>query len=58
MGDNKQPEANAHSPDEQEAQESRRILQSEDIAPVDYVSYGRHVAHIIQRDAIAYWRKN
>jgi hypothetical protein len=48
MGDNKQPEA----------QELQRILQSDDIAPVDYPSYGKRVAQIILRGVIAYWRKN
>jgi hypothetical protein len=54
MGDNKQPEPNALPPDQEEVEEFRRILLSEDIAPIDYVSYGRHVAHIIQRAAIEY----
>jgi hypothetical protein len=40
MGDNKQPKATAHSPDQEEAEELRRILQSDDVAPVDYASYG------------------
>jgi hypothetical protein len=58
MGDNKQPEENAPSPDQEEAEELRRILLSDDIAPVDYESYGRRAAQIIQRAAIAYWRTN
>jgi hypothetical protein len=58
MGGKEQPEANAPSPDQEEAEELRRILQSDDIAPVDYTSYGRGVAHIILRGMIAYWRKN
>jgi hypothetical protein len=57
-GDKKQPEENAPSPDQEEAEELQRILQSDDIAPVDYASYGRSVAHIILRGVIAYWRKN
>ena len=57
-GCKKQPEANPPSPDQEEAEELRRILQSDDIAPVDYTSYGRSVAHIILRGVIAYWRKN
>jgi len=58
MGDNKQPEENAPSPDQEEAEELRRILLSDDIAPVDYESCGRRAAQIIQRAAIAYWRTN
>jgi|SRR6516162_6635287 len=55
-GDEKQPEANTHSPDKEEAKELRRILQSDDIAPVDYTSYGRRIAQIIQRAVMGYWR--
>ena len=40
-GGKKQPAANAPSPDKEEAEELRRILQSDDIASVDYESYGR-----------------
>jgi hypothetical protein len=58
MGNNKKPEENAPSPDQEEAEELRRILQSDDIAPVDTASYGRRVAQIILRGMIAYWRKN
>jgi hypothetical protein len=58
MGDNRKPEANPSSPDKEEAEELRRTVQSDDIAPVDYPSYGRSVAHIILRGVIAYWRKN
>ena len=58
MGDNKQQEGNAPSPDYEEAEQFRRILLGDDIAPVDYASYGRHVAHIIQRAAIAYWGRH
>ena len=53
MGDNKQPEANAHSPDKEEEEELRRILQSDDIAPVDYTSYGKRAAQIILHATIA-----
>jgi hypothetical protein len=58
MGDKTRPEANARSPDEEEAEELRRILQGDDIAPVDYAHYGKHVAHIILHGAIEYWRKH
>jgi hypothetical protein len=58
MGDNKQQEGNAPSPDQEEAEQFRRILLSDDIAPVDYVSYGRHFAQIVERAAIAYWRRH
>jgi hypothetical protein len=58
MGDNKQPEKNAPSPDQEQAEDLRRILQSDDIAPVDYASYGKRAAQVIQRAAIAYWRTN
>jgi hypothetical protein len=58
MGGNKKPEENAPSPDQEEAEELRRILQSDDIAPVDYAHYGKHVAHIILHGAIEYWRKH
>jgi hypothetical protein len=57
MGDN-QPEANTPSPDKEEAEELRRILQSDDIPPVDYASFGRRAAQIIQRAVIGYWRKH
>ena len=57
-GGKKQPAANAPSPDKEEAEELRRSLQSDDIAPVDYPSYGERVAQIILRGVIAYWRKN
>ena len=57
-GDEKQPKATTPSLDKEEAEELQRILQSDDIAPVDYPSYGRSVAHIILRGVIAYWRKN
>ena len=58
MGDNKQQEGNAPSPDYEEAEQFRRILLGDDIAPVDYASYGKRAAQIVQRAAIAYWRKN
>jgi hypothetical protein len=58
MGDNKKPEANPPSPDQEEAEELRHILQSDDIAPVDYASYSKRLAHIILRGTIAYWRKH
>ena len=48
-GGKKQPEANSPSPDKEKAEELWRILQSDDIAPVDYASYGRRVAQIVQR---------
>jgi hypothetical protein len=48
-GSKKQPEVNTLSFDEEEVEELRRILQSNDIAPVDYASYGRRVAQIINR---------
>ena len=54
----KQPEENAPSRDQEEAEELQRILQSDDIAPVDYASYGRSVAHIILRGVIAYWGRH
>jgi len=57
-GCKKQPEANPPSPDQEEAEELQRILQSDDIAPVDYPSYGKRVAQIIRHGVIAYWRKN
>ena len=58
MGDNKQPEENAPSPDQEEAEELRRVLQSDDIAPVDTGSFGKRTAQIIQRAVMAYWRKH
>jgi len=58
MGDNKQPKATTPSPEKEEAEELQRILQSDDIAPVDYPSYGKRVAQIIRHGVIAYWRKN
>jgi hypothetical protein len=57
-GDNKQPDGEAPPPGEEEAEELRRILQSDDIAPVDTASYGRPVGQIILRGTIAYWRTN
>jgi hypothetical protein len=46
----KQPETNTPpSFDKEEAKELRRTLQSDDIAPVDYASYGRRVGQIINR---------
>jgi hypothetical protein len=57
-GDEKQPKPTTPSPDKEEAEELRRSLQSDDIAPVDYPSYGERVAQIILRGVIAYWRKN
>jgi len=57
-GGKKQPEANSPSPDKEKAEELWRILQSDDIAPVDYASYGRRVAQIVQRAVRAYWCKN
>ena len=53
----KQPEADTPSSDKEEAEELRRILQSDDIAPVDYASYGRRAGQIIQR-AVRVWRKH
>jgi hypothetical protein len=41
------PEASAQSREHQEAEEFQRILQSDDIAPVDTVSYGKRLAEII-----------
>jgi hypothetical protein len=58
MGYNKKPEAKAPSPDQEEAEELRRILQSDDIAPVDYPSYVRRIAEIILRAVRAYWSKD
>jgi hypothetical protein len=58
MGGNTRPEANAHSPDQENADALRRILQRDNIAPVDYESYGKHAAHIILHGAIEYWRKH
>jgi hypothetical protein len=57
-GDEKQPNATTPSPDKQEAEELRRVLQSDDIAPVDYPGYGRRIAEIILRAVRPYWRKN
>ena len=59
MGDGKkQPKATTPSPDKDEAEELRRLLQSDDVAPVDCASYGRRAAQIIQRAMIGYWRKH
>jgi len=57
-GDEKQPKPTMPSSDKEEAEDLRRILQSDDIAPVDYPSYGKRVAQIIRHGVIAYWRKN
>jgi hypothetical protein len=57
-GSKKQPEATTPSPDKEEAEELRRILQSDDVAPVDYETYGTRATQIIHRAVRAYWRKN
>jgi hypothetical protein len=40
-------ETNAQSPEQEVAKEFQRILQSDDIAPVDAVTYGERLAEII-----------
>ena len=40
-------EASAQSREHQGAEEFQRILQSDDIAPVDTVSYGKRLAEVI-----------
>jgi hypothetical protein len=57
-GDEKQPKVTARSPDKEQAEELRRILLSDDIAPVDYASFGKRGSQIIQRAVIGYWRKH
>jgi hypothetical protein len=42
-------QASADSPEEDDAEEFRRLLQSDDIAPVNAVTYGKRVAEIILR---------
>jgi hypothetical protein len=45
----KPPEMDAHSSDREQVEEFRRLLQTDNIAPVDTATYGKRLAEIIQR---------
>jgi hypothetical protein len=57
-GDKKQLEPNTRSLDKDEKEQLRHGLQKEDVAPVDYESFGKCTAQIIHRAVIGYWRKH